>query len=109
MGRGIKKNLKVNSILTLLLIIFIGLTAIVGCDTGMLDDIEDKIVQDEIESAAKDLITPFSFLDASNPALAADVAATITGTEISIAVPYGTDLTALIATLILHLNSSVFY
>jgi hypothetical protein len=48
-------------------------------------------------SAAKD-ITAFSFADADNPALSADVTATITGTAIAATVPTGTDVTALVAT-----------
>ena len=48
-------------------------------------------------SASKDL-TAFAFLDAANPALAADVTATITGTAIAATVPFGTDVTALVAT-----------
>nr|MBA3457669.1 hypothetical protein [Deltaproteobacteria bacterium] len=48
-------------------------------------------------SPAKDL-TAFAFLDASNTALAADVTATINGTAIAVTVPFGTDVTALVAT-----------
>ncbi|MBL9019884.1 MAG: hypothetical protein JNL83_37210 [Myxococcales bacterium] len=48
-------------------------------------------------SSAKDL-TAFSFLDATNPALSADVTATINGTAIAATVPAGTDTSALVAT-----------
>lgn len=48
-------------------------------------------------NTAKD-ISAFSFLDVTNPALAVDVIATITGTAITADVPPGTDVTALIAT-----------
>jgi len=43
-------------------------------------------------------ITAFSFLAANNPALAADISATIAGHAIAATVPAGTDVTALIAT-----------
>ena len=43
-------------------------------------------------------LTAFSFLSVNNSGLAADVAATITGTTISATVPYGTTVTALKAT-----------
>jgi hypothetical protein len=43
-------------------------------------------------------ITAYSFLDANNAALSADVVATISGTAISATVPFGTDVTALVAT-----------
>jgi formylglycine-generating enzyme required for sulfatase activity len=42
-------------------------------------------------------ITSFSFLAADNPALSADVNTTITGTNIIFDVPYGTDITELVA------------
>jgi len=48
-------------------------------------------------SSAKDL-TAFSFLDATNAALTADVTATINGMAIAATVPAGTDVTALVAT-----------
>jgi hypothetical protein len=48
-------------------------------------------------SSAKDL-TAFSFQSVNNSGLAADVAATITGTTITATVPYGTVVTALKAT-----------
>jgi hypothetical protein len=47
-------------------------------------------------SPAKDL-TAFSFLAADNAALSADVTATITGTDVAATVPFGTDVTALVA------------
>jgi hypothetical protein len=43
-------------------------------------------------------ITELSFEDASNAALAADVVATISGTTITATVPFGTDVSALVAT-----------
>src|SRR5207244_1087392 len=46
---------------------------------------------------AKDL-TSFKFLDTDNAALSTDVTATITGTNITANVPFGTDVTALVAT-----------
>ena len=46
---------------------------------------------------AKEL-TSFAFLAATNPALAADVTATIGAADVTAAVPFGTDVTALIAT-----------
>lgn len=51
----------------------------------------------EAPSDAK-AITAFSFLDADNAALTADVTATISGTTITATVPFGTDVTALVAT-----------
>ena len=48
-------------------------------------------------STAKE-ITAYAFLAADNPSLSADVTATITGTNISATVPYGTDVTKLVAT-----------
>ena len=51
----------------------------------------------EAPSDAK-AITAFSFLDADNAALSADVVATISGTTITATVPFGTDVSALIAT-----------
>jgi hypothetical protein len=47
-------------------------------------------------SGAKDL-TSFVFLSSLNPGLAADVSASISGTTITATVPFGTDVTALIA------------
>jgi hypothetical protein len=43
-------------------------------------------------------ITEYAFLSANNPGLAADVLAQINGTAIAATVPFGTDVTALIAT-----------
>jgi hypothetical protein len=43
-------------------------------------------------------ITDYAFLSASNPDLAADVTATINGTAIAATVPFGTTVTALVAT-----------
>jgi len=43
-------------------------------------------------------ISSFSFLAATNAALSADVQGTISGTTITLTVPYGTDQTALVAT-----------
>jgi len=51
----------------------------------------------EAPSNAKD-ITAFSFEDADNTALDDDVTANINGTTISATVPFGTDVTALVAT-----------
>lgn len=51
----------------------------------------------EAPSDAK-AITAFSFLDADNAALSADVVATISGTTITATVPFGTDVAALVAT-----------
>jgi cysteine-rich repeat protein len=48
-------------------------------------------------SSAKD-ITSFAFTDATNPALGSDVIASINGTSIAATVPYGTDVTKLVAT-----------
>jgi hypothetical protein len=48
-------------------------------------------------STAKE-ITTYAFLASDNPSLTADVTATITGTNISATVPYGTDVTKLVAT-----------
>ena len=48
-------------------------------------------------SAAKDL-TAFSFLSATNSGLPADALGTINGTTITVTVPTGTDVTALVAT-----------
>ena len=42
-------------------------------------------------------ITAFSFTAADNTALSSDVTGTISGTDISLTVPYGTDVTALAA------------
>jgi hypothetical protein len=49
------------------------------------------------KDTAKD-ITSFEFLSANNDGLDADVAATINGTAIAATVPFGTDVTVLIAT-----------
>ncbi|HET9624336.1 MAG TPA: hypothetical protein VFP84_23350 [Kofleriaceae bacterium] len=43
-------------------------------------------------------ITAFAFASANNPGLAADVAAVINGANITATVPFGTDVTALVAT-----------
>lgn len=43
-------------------------------------------------------LTAFSFEDANNAALSADVVATISGTTITATVPFGTDVSALVAT-----------
>jgi hypothetical protein len=48
-------------------------------------------------SSAKEL-TSFAFLDSTNPALTADVIATINGNSVTATVPAGTDVTALVAT-----------
>jgi hypothetical protein len=48
-------------------------------------------------SSAK-AITEYKFLPTANPGLGADVTATIEGTAIAATVPFGTDVTALIAT-----------
>ena len=48
-------------------------------------------------SPAKELST-FAFLDASNPALTADVTATLNGTAFTATVPAGTNVSALVAT-----------
>ena len=48
-------------------------------------------------SSAKEL-TAFAFLDATNPALTADVVATINGSDVAATVPAGTDVSALVAT-----------
>lgn len=48
-------------------------------------------------STAKEL-TAFAFLAANNPGLAADVTATINGSAIAATVPFGTNVTALVAT-----------
>jgi hypothetical protein len=48
-------------------------------------------------AGAKDL-TSFSFLDADNTALTADVDGVISGTDISVTVPFDTNVTALVAT-----------
>lgn len=50
-----------------------------------------------LPSTAYDL-TAFAFLGASNPTLAADVTATIVDDEITATVPFGTDVSALVAT-----------
>ena len=63
-----------------------------GC-SNPLDLVKDKIARDEAKN-----ITAFSFLAANNGVLSADVIVTITGTDISATVPYGTDVTALVAT-----------
>jgi hypothetical protein len=47
-------------------------------------------------SDSKDLIA-FSFMSSNNAALAEDVTATISGTDIDAVVPFGTDVTALVA------------
>jgi hypothetical protein len=49
------------------------------------------------QNASKD-ITAFSFLTADNSGLTANVTATITGTSIGATVPFGTNVTALVAT-----------
>jgi hypothetical protein len=52
------------------------------------------------ESSDKD-ITAFSFTTAANPdnmAITSNIAGTISGTDIAVTVPYGTDLTTLVAT-----------
>ena len=72
------------------------LLTISGCSDTFLDVIKEKIVQDEAEADSKD-ITAFYFLDADNAALPADVAATITDTNISATVLFDTDVTALVA------------
>jgi formylglycine-generating enzyme required for sulfatase activity len=50
-----------------------------------------------VSSEDKDL-TAFSFTATDNTALSADVTGTISGTDIDLIVPYGTDVTALVAT-----------
>ena len=49
------------------------------------------------KSTAK-AITSYAFLSANNPGLGADVDATVNGTTISATVPFGTNVTALVAT-----------
>jgi hypothetical protein len=53
-----------------------------------------------VTNAANDAaeITAFSFDDANNANLSADVIATISGTDITATVPFGTDVSALVAT-----------
>jgi formylglycine-generating enzyme len=62
------------------------------------DDISDS-TSDTTTSELNDAkeITAFSFTDATNSALSSDVTATISGTNITAAVPFGTDVTALVA------------
>ncbi len=52
---------------------------------------------DEVKSREKS-ITAFSFTADTNTALSTDIIATISGTVLTATVPYGTDLTALVAT-----------
>jgi hypothetical protein len=59
---------------------------------------QDYMVTLTVAANEAKAITTFSFTDATNTALSADVTATISGTNITATVPSGTDVTALIAT-----------
>ncbi|MDA3938237.1 MAG: DUF1566 domain-containing protein [Spirochaetia bacterium] len=104
MGRGLKKNLVLSIAVITVIATLLVLAGITGCSNGMLEDIKDKIVQDEIDAAAggfsaSKAITVFSFLAADNAALSADIIETTTGTDIFVTVPFGTTVTALIPTI----------
>ncbi len=82
-----------------------------GINSGLTDAgltaAEINAVQTAIEDAANEgktslplkTITAFSFKATDNAALSSDVTATISGTSITATVPYGTTVTALVATL----------
>ena len=59
---------------------------------------QDYTITVTIAADSTKAITGFGFTAAKNTGLAYDVMGTITGTSINITVPYGTDVTALIAT-----------
>jgi len=54
--------------------------------------------KEEEEKSDTKAITAFSFTAAANSALSSDVTATVAGTNITATVPFGTDVSALIAT-----------
>ena len=58
---------------------------------------QSYVVTVTVAAATAKAITDFGFLSAANPALPANLAATITGTAIAATVPSGTDVTALVA------------
>ena len=95
MGRGVGEKsaiigIGIKALIVVIIIVFLFSS---GCSNDFLDVIKEKIARDK----AKD-ITAFSFLAANNGVLSTDVGATITRTDISATVPYGTDVTALVAT-----------
>ena len=59
---------------------------------------QDYTVTVAVAASSANAITAFAFRAADNPGLAADVTATITGTAIAATVPFGTDVTGLVAT-----------
>ncbi len=52
MGRGIKKNLRFNSSIAVIIVTLLSLIVIAGCYDGMLDDIQKKIEKDRIGGVA---------------------------------------------------------
>ncbi len=65
------------------------LSGLIGCS-----DDDDSVAT----TSTTKTISAFSFTADKNTALSSDVTATINGTNISVTVPYGTDVTALVAT-----------
>ena len=69
-------------------------TYVVTAATGAMKSFTVTVA---IDDSSKDL-TAFSFSAATNPGLSTDVVATITGASIAATVPFGTDVSALVAT-----------
>jgi surface protein len=61
------------------------------------DETRDYYVTVNDETSTGVSVLSFGFADADNAALAADVNGSVNGTEIRLSVPFGTDLTALVA------------
>jgi sulfatase modifying factor 1 len=88
MKKNVREYIAIFPVLLLVLIF----TFFTSCKDG--NDDEDG--EEPMPSSAKE-ITSFSFLAANNTALSSDVAGTISGTDITLDVPIGTDVTALVA------------
>ena len=82
-------------ICAIIFIVAVSLTLLCGCGGDGGEDTEDEGAPEA--SSAKE-ITAFSFPSAYNDALSSDVAGTISGTGITATVPYGIDVTGLVAT-----------
>ncbi len=82
-------------ILVRLIIVISLILLVLGCDYTLFEKVKEPAAGG-ILSDSKD-ITTFSFLASDNVALSEDVVATITGLDISATVPFGTDVTALVA------------
>jgi len=79
------------------LAILIAVCALVSCNGGYSDSSSDDEDSESLDTS--NAITAFGFTSANNSVLSADAAGVITGTDISVTVPYGTTSIAnLIAT-----------